>query len=140
VRVSPGTTRVPVNVSLAVPLKNPPTRRRYFGLVSSRTLNQKAPRLLHELVALMCRVRVDRLVQRELHEDRKVVDVEAARPVRDLDALLLPSKTTAGLPCRSVRPGDVAEIDVDDLAGGREETDAHPTSATARVTLPRCRS
>ena len=49
----------------------------------------EAPRLLHELVALMCRVRVDRLVKRELHEDREVVDVEATRPVRDLDALLL---------------------------------------------------
>jgi hypothetical protein len=38
-----GMTRVPVKVSAAAPSKNPPTRRRYFGVVSSRTLNQKLP-------------------------------------------------------------------------------------------------
>jgi hypothetical protein len=36
-------TLLPVNVSAARPLKNPPTRSRYLGVVSSRTLNQKLP-------------------------------------------------------------------------------------------------
>src|SRR5206468_9988331 len=60
-----------------------------FGACVLAHVEPEAPRLLHELVALVCRIGVDRLVHREPHKDGDVIDVKTARGVRNLDALLL---------------------------------------------------